>query len=71
MRTNITYYDYLDSILIQSKFKIDLLKKGSDLLLKKYPELKKWKNASIIMRDWIIYTDPYNRLNKEQLGLGL
>ncbi len=66
MRPTETYYNYLDSVLIKSAFKIDLLKKGSDILLKKYPELKVWKNASNIMRDWIVDTDPYNRLQQEQ-----
>ena len=66
-----TYYNYLDNVLIRSTFKIDLLKKGSDILLKKYPELKEWKQASNIVRDWIIDTDPYNRLQREQLKLDL
>jgi hypothetical protein len=69
MRPTETYYNYLDSVLIKSAFKIDLLKKGSNILLKKYPELKEWKQASNIMRDRVVDTDPYNRLQKEQLSL--
>jgi len=71
MRDTNTYYNYLDKVLIQSKFKIDLYRSGSNILLKKYPELTKFSNASQIMRDWIIDTDPYNRLNETQLKLEL
>ena len=71
MRNNTTYYNYLDNVLIKSAFKIDLLKKGSDILLRKYPELKEWKQASNVVRDWVVDTDPYNRLQKEQLSLEL
>jgi len=71
MRNNITYYNYLDSVLIKSAFKIDLLKKGSDILLRKYPELEEWKQASNVVRDWVVDTDPYSRLQKEQLSLEL
>jgi hypothetical protein len=66
MRDTNTYYNYLDKVLIQSKFKIDLYRNGSNILLKKYPELNKFSNASSIMRDWIVDTDPYNRLQQEQ-----
>lgn len=71
MRNNTTYYNYLDNVLIKSAFKIDLLKKGSDILLRKYPELEEWKQASNVVRDWVVDTDPYNRLQKEQLELSL
>jgi hypothetical protein len=66
MHSTLTYYTYLDSVLIQSCFKIDLLKKGSEILYKKFPELGSWKEASNILRDWIVDTDPYDRLQKDQ-----
>ena len=68
-RTNETYYNYLDNVLVKSCFKIDLLRKGSDILLKKFPELQEWKRASNVLSGYVIDTDPYNRLQKDQLSL--
>jgi len=68
-RTNEIYYKYLDNVLVKSCFKIDLLRKGSDILLKKFPELQEWKRASNVLSGYVIDTDPYNRLQKDQLSL--
>ena len=69
VRPNETYYNYLDNVLVKSCFKIDLLRKGSNILLKKFPEFKEWKQASNVLRDYVVDTDPYNRLQKDQLSL--
>jgi len=68
-RTNETYYKYLDGVLVKSCFKVDLLRNGSNILLKKFPELQEWKQASNVLRDYVVDTDPYNRLEKDQWSL--
>jgi len=63
------YSTYLDKVLIQSKFKIDIINKGSKILQTKFPELDNHKNTSSILISWLVDTDPYNRLQKEQTSL--
>jgi hypothetical protein len=63
------YYNYLDQVLINSKYKIDLLGKGIDVLLRKFPEISEWRNSARILTNYIVDTDPYNRLQKAQIAL--
>jgi hypothetical protein len=65
------YYNYLDRVLVKSKFKIDIFKKGADILLRKFPEIVFRRDASKILINWIVDTDPYNRLQETQLQLNL
>lgn len=65
-RDNSTYYNYLDNVLIQSKFKVDMLSRGSSILLKRFPELSYRKKAVDLLVCWLVDTDPYSRLQKGQ-----
>ena len=60
------YYRYLDEVLVKSNFRFDILKNGATILLKKFPELKDWKNASVVVREWVFETNPYDRLENNQ-----
>ena len=60
------YYRYLDEVLVKSNFRFDILKNGATILLKKFPELKDWKNASGVVREWVFETNPYDRLENNQ-----
>lgn len=63
---NKEYYRYLDEVLVKSNFRFDILKNGATILLKKFPELKDWKNASVVVREWVFETNPYDRLENNQ-----
>ena len=63
---NKEYYRYLDEVLVKSNFRFDILKNGATILLKKFPELKDWKNASGVVREWVFETNPYDRLENNQ-----
>lgn len=63
---NKEYYRYLDEVLVRSNFRFDILKNGATILLKKFPELKDWKNASVVVREWVFETNPYDRLESNQ-----
>lgn len=58
---------YLDDVLVQSRFKIDIIAKGVDIIQNKFPEVSHRKQAVQIVGDWLIDTDPYNRLEKQSL----
>jgi hypothetical protein len=66
---NERYYKYLDNVLLQSKFRIDLFLNGTDILYRKFPDIKHRKEASGILIDWISTTDPYERLQNGQIGI--
>lgn len=67
-KDKIKYYKYLDNVLVQSKFTFPLFNKGATLLKKNFTQLDHTA-ASKILINWIVDTDPFNRLKEDQLKL--
>lgn len=61
------FHKYLDDVLVNSKFKIDIFSQGVKIIQNKFPEVNHRRDAVVIVRDWLIDTDPYNRLEQTSL----